>query len=136
MTAVQESLALPAALSRRMLEHALASPGEEVCGLVGGRGGAPVRYYPVANDAPDRAREFLMNPAQQIDAMRSMRNAGEELLGIFHSHPTAPAAPSATDLRLAAYPGTVYFIASLAGTAPELRAYRYDGAAFSDMTLR
>ena len=77
-----------------------------------------------------------MNPREQIDVMRRLRETGEELLGIFHSHPDAPAAPSATDLRLAAYPGTVYFIASLSGATPELRAYRYDGRAFSDVTLR
>ena len=131
-----ETLALPAALRRQMLEHALAAPGEEVCGLVGGRRGTLLHYYPVANDAPDRARRFFMNPAEQVDAMRRMRAGGEELMGIFHSHPLAPAEPSAMDLELAAYPGTVYFIASLAGSAPEFKAYRYDGAAFAPLLLR
>lgn len=130
-----ESLTLPATLRQQMLDHALARPAEEACGLVGGHGGAPVRYYPVANDAPDRARSFLMNAREQIDAMRRMREAGEDLLGIFHSHPQASAVPSATDLELAAYPGTVYFIASLSGGTPELRAWRYDGRAFSDLPL-
>jgi proteasome lid subunit RPN8/RPN11 len=119
-----------------MLEHALAFPGEEVCGLIGASDGKPASYYPVANDAPDRTRRFLMNPAEQIAAMRGMRERGEELLGIFHSHPDGPAAPSAVDLELAAYPGTVYFIASLDGAAPELRAFRYDGAGFARLPLR
>ena len=135
MTDAQETLTLPAVLRRRMLEHALASPGEEVCGLVGGRDGTPVNYYPVTNDAPDRECRFLMNPAEQIAAMRCMRAGGEQLLGIFHSHPGAPAAPSAVDLALAAYPGTVYFITSLQGAAPELQAFRYDGAAFARVPL-
>jgi len=136
MTTVPESPTLPAALRQRMLEQALARPGEEVCGLIGGRAGAAVSYYPVANDAPDRALTFLMNAAAQIDAMRRMRETGEELLGIFHSHPSGPAAPSARDLELAAYPGTIYFIVSLAGAAPELRAWYYDGRAFSGLLLR
>jgi proteasome lid subunit RPN8/RPN11 len=118
-----------------MLEHALAAPGEEVCGLLGARDGRPVHYYPVTNDAPDRAGRFLMNPGEQIAAMRRMRTEGEELFGIFHSHPAAPAAPSPIDLELAAYPGTLYFIASLAG-APELKAYRFDGAGFVPVPLR
>jgi proteasome lid subunit RPN8/RPN11 len=136
MTAAAESLALPAALRQRMLEHALGNPAEEVCGLVGGRGGTPAHYYPVANDAPDRSRRFLMNPGEQIAAMRRMRNAGEDLLGIFHSHPAAPAEPSAVDLELAAYPGTVYFIASLAGASTDLRAYRFDGTGFHPLRIR
>jgi proteasome lid subunit RPN8/RPN11 len=136
MTAAQKALDLPAALKQQMLEHALSAPGEEVCGLVGGRGGRPVRYYPIANDAPDRERRFCMNPKEQIDAMRSMRAVGEELLGIFHSHPAAPAEPSAVDAALAAYPGAVYFIASLADSVPDLRAYRYDGTSFAGVPLR
>jgi proteasome lid subunit RPN8/RPN11 len=136
MTTAAESLALPAALRQQMLEHALASPAEEVCGLVGGRDGRPVRYYPVVNDAPDRARRFLMNPGEQIATMRRMRDAGEDLLGIFHSHPAAPAEPSAADFELAAYPGTIYFIASLAGASADLRAWRFDGNGFRPLQLR
>lgn len=136
MTAARESLALPGALRQRMLEHALASPAEEVCGLIGGRGGRPVHYYPVANDAPDRSRRFLMNPGEQIAAMRRMRDEGQVLLGIFHSHPSAPAEPSAVDLELAAYPGAVYFIASLAGASADLQAFRFDKDGFRPLQLR
>ena len=132
----RNTLALPETLRQQMLEHALAAPREEVCGLVAGRDRTPVRYYPVANDAPDRARRFCMNPREQIDAMRRMRAAGEDLLGIFHSHPEATADPSATDLHLASYPGTIYFIASLAASPPDLRAFHYDGATFHEMRLR
>jgi len=128
-------LRLPPELRRRILEHALSRPHEEVCGLIGAVDGRPVAYYPVRNDARDRACRFLMNAEEQIDAMRRMREAGETLTGIVHSHPGAPAAPSAVDLELAAYPGVVYFIASLASPAPELRAYHYDGAAFEEVPL-
>jgi proteasome lid subunit RPN8/RPN11 len=118
-----------------MLDCALAAPGEEVCGLVGGSGGAPVCFYPVANRAADRATRFLMDAEQQIDAMRGMREAGLDLLGIFHSHPNTAAEPSGVDLEMAAYPGVIYFIASMQNTVPQLRAYLYDDGGFQELLL-
>jgi proteasome lid subunit RPN8/RPN11 len=118
-----------------MLDCALAAPGEEVCGLVGGRAGAPVRFYPVDNRAADRTTRFLMDPEQQIEAMRGMREAGLDLVGIFHSHPDTAAEPSSVDLEMAAYPGVIYFIASMQDPVPQLRAYLYDGSGFQELSL-
>ncbi len=54
-----------------------------------------------------------------------MRERGEELLGIYHSHPRSQTPnPSATDVRLAYYPSAVYFIVGLGGRRPELEAFR------------
>lgn len=130
-----QPLILPIALRQRMLEHAGGAPGEEVCGLLGARDGVWRNYYPVANDAPDRARRFSMNPAQQIAALRSMRERQETLCGIFHSHTRPPAAPSAIDLALAAWPGVCYLIAAPAATGLELRAFHFDGRRFLAVTL-
>lgn len=54
-----------------------------------------------------------------------MRERGEELIAIYHSHPHAKEPePSATDVRLAYYPSAVYFIVGLGGDEPYLRAFR------------
>ena len=42
-----------------------------------------------------------------------MREAGIDLVSIYHSHPGGPAFPSATDVDLAYYPEAVYLIVSL-----------------------
>ena len=54
-----------------------------------------------------------MNPKEQIAAMRDMRERGEDIFAIYHSHPAAPAFPSAIDLAQANYPETLYLIISL-----------------------
>jgi len=64
-----------------------------------------------------------MVPRQVVDAMVQIERAGWRLGAIVHSHPAAPATPSATDLREAYFPGVWLAIVSLAGTDPELRIW-------------
>ena len=64
-------------------------------------------------------------PEDLFAAQRQMRERGEELLGIYHSHPrSAEPVPSETDVRQAYYPQAVYFIVGLAGPQPVIRAFR------------
>ncbi len=120
-----ESVALPRPLVNRLLADAQAHPEEEVCGLVGARDGHATSLYPVPNVSDDPGRLFDMDPKALIDAMRTLRERGESLFAIYHSHPHAPAVPSAEDLRQAAYPDAVYLIVSLNTEGVlEMRAWR------------
>lgn len=112
-------------LINRILSHAQHDADAEVCGLIGARNGVPQQVYPVRNTATDPARLFAMAPQEQIAALRAMRENGEELFAIYHSHPHAPAAPSTIDLAEAAYPEALYLIVSLDTKGVlELRGYR------------
>jgi proteasome lid subunit RPN8/RPN11 len=64
-------------------------------------------------------------PEDLFAAQRSMRERGEQLLAIYHSHPRAKdPEPSATDVRLAYYPSAVYLIVGLGAAEPCVRAFR------------
>lgn len=104
---------LPAWLYEEILGRALAEPESEVCGLVGAKGAETVSHYPVPNVATAPAARFVMDPAHQIHAMREMRERGERLFAIYHSHPHAPPRPSPTDLAESAYPEALYLIVGL-----------------------
>lgn len=108
-----QTVVLPRTLVNQILHKAQMSPDIEVCGLIAAKNGRPTRFIPIANVARQPRRLFTMDPRQQIDAMRRMREQGEELFGIFHSHPHSPATPSATDLSEAGYPDALYLIVSL-----------------------
>jgi len=132
----RHGLSLPAAMRAAILEHALASPDVEVCGLLGGKDGLARTHYPIDNVAAEPATTFLMDPRGQLGAMKDMRERGEDLVGIYHSHPASPAEPSARDLEFAAYPGVAYLIVSLqARNAPELACFVFDGAGFTPLAL-
>ncbi len=131
-----EAARLPRALAVRILQHAQASPEAEVCGLLGGREGQAVSCYPVPNVAPAPTRRFRMEPRAQIAAFRRMRERGETLYAIYHSHPQGPARPSAVDLAEAAYPEAFQLIVGL-GTRGvlELRAFRIAGGGAREVPL-
>lgn len=119
----------------QILNHALQAPEQEVCGLIGTRAGS-ARVYPIKNIASERDHLFAMDPQQQIEAMRRMREAGEELFAIYHSHPHAPATPSVLDLEQAAYPETLYLIVSLDTKGVlEMQGYRLRGQRMEPVEL-
>ncbi len=120
-----DTVALPRSLVNRLLADAQTHPEEEVCGLVGARDGRASTLYPVPNVSSDPGRLFDMDPKALVDAMRTLRERGESLFAIYHSHPHAPAVPSAEDLRQAAYPDAIYLIVSLDTKGVlEMRAWR------------
>jgi [CysO sulfur-carrier protein]-S-L-cysteine hydrolase len=97
----------------------------ECCGLIGGAGEQVSSIYPLHNVAADPNVSYEAAPEDLFAAQRQMRDRGEELLAIYHSHPrSAEPTPSETDVRLAYYPEAVYFIIGLAGPQPVARAFR------------
>ncbi len=125
------AIRLTRTIANRILEYAQASPQAEICGLLGGCGDEATGCYPVRNIATSPDCRYQMDPKEQIDALRHIRERGEELLAIYHSHPHGPAWPSATDLKEASYPEAVYLIISLeTGGVLEMRGFRLrDGRA-------
>ena len=116
---------LPRHLVNQLLHHAQSAPETEVCGLVGARDGLACSCYLVKNIATEPERRYLLDHEEHVATLREMEARGEALFGIFHSHPAAPAEPSATDLELAAYPDALYLIISLDTKGVlELRGFR------------
>lgn len=104
---------IPRKITTQLLHLAQISPELEICGLIGSKNGLPCNCYPIQNVAEQPQQRFLLDAAQQIAAMARMREQGEELFAIYHSHPSAPAQPTGTDLEMAAYPDALYLIISL-----------------------
>jgi len=90
---------------------------DEICGLLVGtseaQGWLVNEVRQVTNLNEERAADrFHLDPAgyQKIDS--ELRGSGQEIIGVFHSHPDCPAKPSPTDLS-SAWEGFVYPIVSV-----------------------
>jgi proteasome lid subunit RPN8/RPN11 len=126
---------LPLHMHQAMIEHALRELPDECCGVLLGRDGAMQRAVAMRNTepAPDR---YIMDPEQQIALFTEMERTGEQLLGIYHSHPKSSAMPSGSDLQLAFHPEAVYVIVSLEGNTPDVRGFRLTKNGFEEVALR
>ena len=107
-----------------MVAHAVAAAPEEACGLLAVDADRVVRMaYCLSN--LDRSRyRFTVDPSEHYGAWRHATAVGWDIGGVFHSHPTGPAFPSATDVSAAPDPGWWYVVVGLAQPDdPEVRAF-------------
>ena len=109
-----------------IVAHAREAAPHECCGLIGGLSdGHAHTIYPSRNIAADPLSTYEAAPEDLFAAQRAMRERGEQLLAIYHSHPrSADPQPSPTDVRLAYYPSAVYLIVGLGAPDPSLKAFR------------
>lgn len=108
-----------------IIAHARETFPSECCGLIGGEENGNARsIYSLRNIAPNPQTAYEVAPEELFSAQRQMREQGEQLVAIYHSHPrSAEPLPSETDVRLAYYPAAMYLIVGLGGVEPSLRAF-------------
>ena len=113
-----------------MVAHAREEAPREACGLLASRGGGITRVIRCTNVHATPTTRYLIDPREQLNAFRAIESAGEELAGIYHSHPVSQPYPSPTDRAEAHYPDVFYVLLSLRAGTPEVRAFRIDPQEF------
>jgi proteasome lid subunit RPN8/RPN11 len=128
-------------LLEELFAQARAESPLECCGLLGGHicegVGIATTRYPITNTARS-ATEYETDARDMLRAFRDMREAGSELLAIYHSHPASEPVPSRRDITCNTYgDSVVHLIVSLAGAKPEARAWwlAEDGAREAELGM-
>jgi proteasome lid subunit RPN8/RPN11 len=107
------TLRLPGALADEIRRHGEAAYPGECCGAMVGRvdGAAKevLRLSPAVNRRTDYPHRYLIDPDDLRRLEREVREAGQEIVGYYHSHPDHPARPSAFDAEHA-WPWYSYLI--------------------------
>ena len=96
---------------------------QECCGLLSGRadGAGEARaitvtaVHPSRNLAAEPLRNFEIEPALRLRLQRELRDRGDSVVGLYHSHPDGRAQPSATDLDRAWEPDLAWLITAVQG---------------------
>ena len=125
---------IPDTIAAAIEEHARREHPAECCGLLSGKNGLITDIHPLRNDAEKPETRYFATPEELFAAMRRIREAGQSLLGVYHSHPRTPAYPSASDVEMAFYPEAFYFIISLEPQA-ELRAFKIEESRIVDVEI-
>lgn len=115
---------LPQAIYEEIITHAREGKPEEICGVLRGRGLIAYELIRGQNVAEDRVNNYAVDQ-QTLLLQFKFEDAGDEMMGVYHSHPISVAYPSATDAWNAHYPDSIYLICSLEfDDAPVIRAFR------------
>lgn len=116
MNAPSQSLILPVALREQVSKYARQGQPFECCGLLIGSGQGTVAVQGIVaadNVSKNPELRFEIDPQVQFDALRRLRGTSQRIIGHYHSHPKAPAVPSAYDLSMAHDPEAVWLIVTL-----------------------
>ena len=132
--ALSSRLLVPSAFVSVMIDHARQQLPEECCGLLSGVEQQVRSIFRLNNESPDPRTGFLAT-AGLVAPFKQMRQAGEELLAIYHSHPASPAVPSRKDLALNYYPQVIHVIVSLVEPTPTVRAYLLGASDFVEVEI-
>lgn len=108
----KQTIQIPRTLVNQLLHQAQLSPSQEVCGLVAQKD-HQCECYPIENVATDASVLFALNASEQLAAFKSMKQKGQSLFAIYHSHPSSPPIPSQLDIEEANYSDALYLIISL-----------------------
>lgn len=113
----------------KIVDQARREIPDECCGYLGGKkSGQDIfikKAYPLTNI--DHSNEhFSMDPKEQFNAIKTIRNEGFIMIGNYHSHPESPSRPSEEDKRLAFDPNILYGILSLEKEEPVFNLFKVD----------
>jgi proteasome lid subunit RPN8/RPN11 len=129
MSAVRPGSAAPTRITRGVLDdirtHGIATFPDECCGALIEVGGSVVEAFKLPNTTTEgAARRFKVDADAYRLAEGRARERGGSLAGFYHSHPNAPARPSAYDLEHA-WPNLTYIIISVNAAIPgDVTAWR------------
>ena len=107
-----------------IIQHALEDDTIECCGVLAGPDGQFAKLFRMTN-VENSSFRFSWDSKELISVWREMESNDWEHRAVYHSHTHSEAYPSATDIRLAAWPEAYYVIVSLMDKDnPHLRAFR------------
>ncbi|QDP95788.1 M67 family metallopeptidase [Microlunatus elymi] len=113
-----------------MIAHARTDHPDEACGVIVGPEGSdqPTRLIRMTN-AERSPTFFRFDPLEQLQLVKELDAADEEIVVVYHSHTATEAYPSRTDISYAAEPQAHYLLVSTAESGREegpvsVRSYR------------
>ena len=127
------TIEIPKSVLQAIHDHARAAYPEECCGFLLGHSGAPRRIEEsrrARNVATEnRARRYSIDPLELLHADDDARKKSLELIGVYHSHPDHPAAPSEYDRSRAASWLSYVIVSVVDGEPKDVTAWQFDETA-------
>ncbi|WP_411953839.1 Mov34/MPN/PAD-1 family protein [Alkalibacillus sp. S2W] len=94
----QNLLIMPQLIYSKLVEHCRDSLPHESCGLLSGHHNHVNRFWPLDNELQSAKRYFVSKRSLE-KVLKKINQTGEQVLAIYHTHPTTAPVPSYYDLQ-------------------------------------
>lgn len=118
-----------------MINHCKKEFPFEACGILSGKNGIASTVWKMKNQ-DQSANSFSMSLTDIANVFEQIEKRKEEVLAIYHSHPTAAPYPSPGDIRYNNYPELAHIIISLNKPLPEVKAFHIIGPQVSRILIK
>ncbi|WP_209125419.1 Mov34/MPN/PAD-1 family protein [Alkalihalobacillus sp. BA299] len=102
---------------QQIVEYCKKEAPLEACGLISGIDKKGLSFWPVPNEE-NSPFQFKISEKSMKETLSKVERKGEQLTGVFHSHPNTRAYPSYYDIKNHSYPNLAYIIVSLLKKEP------------------
>ena len=118
-------LRLPMVVRAAIARHAVQDAPRECCGFLLGTAGRVTFALPAANTSTAPLTRYRVDPREHVALQRILRRLTPPLaiVGVYHSHPRGPAAPSSSDVREAYVRDWAHVIVDLSRRSPVITAW-------------
>ncbi|WP_394184809.1 Mov34/MPN/PAD-1 family protein [Metabacillus halosaccharovorans] len=117
-----------------IIDHCFSEMPYEACGIVSGVNNTVITVWKLKNESKSENRYFVSKEkVQQI--YNDIFNNGENVLGIYHSHPKTSPIPSKFDLMNHPYQDVKMIIVSLKKKKPVIKCYEIVNQSYYESTL-
>ena len=117
-----------------IIDHCCSELPNEACGIVSGVNNTVITVWKLKNESKSENRYFVSKEkVQQI--FNNIFNNGENVLGIYHSHPKTSPIPSKFDLMNHPYQDVKMLIVSLKKKKPVIKSYEIVNQSYYESTL-
>jgi len=129
-------LKIASAALQEMIEHCRRDDPNEACGYLAGRDGVATNAVALTNVHASPS-SYEMDPKEQLQAQRRLRETGLREMAIYHSHVATEAYPSRRDIDRATavqdfFDGHYVLVTLKEAGRPRARAFRIQDGAVSE----
>lgn len=121
-------------LRQALITHCTKEFPYEACGLLSGRYGIAQTCWPMVNqDKSEYSFSMAISDIEKV--FQKIEDQNEEVMAIYHSHPSSEAYPSPGDIAMNNYPDLIHIIVSLKNHHPDMRAFLLEGTQVTELDL-
>ncbi|MFG6149842.1 Mov34/MPN/PAD-1 family protein [Halobacillus sp. B23F22_1] len=116
-------LIVPKPIHNFLIDHGKKNLPYEVCGMLSGVNLTVQHVWPLKNEVKSQSRFFVSQTAVE-ETLKKVKEKSEEVLAIYHSHPTTSPSPSSSDIIEHADTNILMVIISFKMPIPVIKCFK------------